>query len=154
MLASLTFNFLIFIEAIDSCPAILRGKIKLKSFKSYEALKYDFFHLLLSIVKRSPTLCVYVSLCIHAWICISVCIYIYMSISLYMYIFISMYVCLYMSLCVDEYVYVSLCVYGYIWISLSPSWKGNPFLAKNSAKGLWLLPAEHAWSPSSIPSST
>lgn len=66
MLASLTFNFLIFIEAIDSCPAILRGKIKLKSFKSYEALKYDFFHLLLSIVKRSPTLCVYVSLCIHA----------------------------------------------------------------------------------------
>lgn len=43
MLASLTFNFLIFIEAIDSCPAILRGKIKLKSFKSYEALKYDYF---------------------------------------------------------------------------------------------------------------
>lgn len=154
MLASLTFNFLIFIEAIDSCPAILRGKIKLKSFKSYEALKYDYFHLLLSIVKRSPTLCVYVSLCIHAWICISVCIYIYICLYLCICTYLSLCMCVCICLSVWMSMYVSLCVYGYIWISLSPSWKGNPFLAKNSAKGLWLLPAEHAWSPSSIPSST
>lgn len=81
-----------------AAPAILSEKMKLKCFKSYEALKYDYFNLLLSIVKRSPTLCVFVSLCIHACICIFVCIYVY--ISLCMYVFISTYVCLYMFLCV------------------------------------------------------
>lgn len=153
MLASLTFNFLIFIEAIDSCPAILRGKIKLKSFKSYEALKYDYFHLLLSIVKRSPTLCVYVSLCIHAWICISVCIYIYVYISVYVHIYLYVCVFVYVSLCGWICICFSVCIWIYMNFPVSLL-KGKFFSCQKFCKGLWLLPAEHAWSPSSIPSST
>lgn len=91
-----------------AAPAILSGKMKFKCFKSYEALKYDYFNLLLSVVKRSPTLCAYVSLCIHACICISVYIYVY--ISLYIYVFISLYVCLYMFLCVYMCIYEFLCL--------------------------------------------